>query len=71
MILEACDRCIQSKIKWQLTRALIAYPSPAVLIPGEFEDFVSEIEKGKIEKLSKDKSKGILILNKTIIIMNT
>jgi len=56
MILEACDRCIQSKIKWQLTRALIAYPSPIDLIPGEFDDFVSEIEKGKIEKLSKQKS---------------
>jgi len=64
MILEACDRCIQSKIKWQLTRALIAYPSPIELIPGEFEDFVSEIEKGKIEKLSKQKSQGNFFFKK-------
>jgi len=51
--------CIQSKIKWQLTRALIAYPSPVSTEPDGFEEFVSEIEKGKIEKLSKKKSNGI------------
>jgi len=58
MILEACDRCIQSKIKWQLTRALLAYPSPIDLNGDGMEEFVSEIEKGKIEKISKEKSKG-------------
>ncbi|ORX81277.1 hypothetical protein BCR32DRAFT_12981 [Anaeromyces robustus] len=57
MILEACDRCIQGKIKWQLTRALIAYPSPIEIDSDDFEEFVSEIEKGKIERLSKEKSK--------------
>jgi len=59
MILETCDRCIQSKIKWQLARALISYPSSTEMEPDDdYEEFVSEIEKGKIEKLSKGKSKG-------------